>query len=269
MATPARKLEQLREQLFDHSVRKHELWLHGVRKELEGGYRRGELDAPLFHDLLGVVYGHLEDYEAAVRHGRLAVEMAPDFKIARHNLAVSLGASGRAEEAIEILEGILHQGLGAIDDFTTLVAAYANVGRWKSARKALLSAMESSDLHNVDHLWRLTLASAQAGKHEQAVEFFGRYLAARAGHPDADVTANPLSYVLHALAENDRLKDVPAVPEVVADAIQRLTVRHGGKGGEVLAPEPSEARDVEASAVFDAFAPARRRATEAVLPDAE
>jgi hypothetical protein len=161
-----------------------------------------------------------------------------------------------------------HGGVAPIDDFTALVAAYANLGQWKSAREALVSAVDSADLHNVDHLWRLMIASAQAGKHTQAVEMFGRYLAARAGHPEAEVTVDPLAYVLRALAENDRLKDVPAVPEVVADALQRLTMRRGGTGVVEGADEQGDAQDDEAIAVFDAFASVRRRATQAVIPGA-
>ncbi len=273
MATPAKKLEQLREQLFDHSVRKHELWLHRVRQELEAAHRRGEVDEPTFHDLMGVIYGHLECYEAAVRHGRAAVALAPDDHLARYNLAVSLQAAGQPEEAIAILEANIDQRLATVEDHTALVAAYGSVGRWKSARKALESAMACADLHNVDHLWRLTIAAAEAGKYERAVALLGRYLAARAGHADADVLSDPLVYVLLSLSENDRLKDVPEVPFAVADAIQRMILRSGAQGSMPAPVTDVTSRDDEVddegSRVFRAFAPARSRATTAAMTDDE
>lgn len=286
MPSPARKLDHLQEQLVDPSLPRDELWLQRARRDLERAHRAGELGPAAFHDLMCIVYGQLGDTAQAVRHGRLAVTHRPDSVAARRNLAMALVIADQTEEAVHLLEETAQSQIGPRDlaGYTILVLPYVLLGRWKSARAALAAAVACADLHNVDHLWRLMVASANAGRYEQAVEMFGRYLAARLGEPEQVVLQDPLAYVMRAFEDEDRLKVVPNIPDVVDGAIQRLVQRRNRTGMNRAVPAPNvegrgspniavtqddAAQDDEAAAVFAAFRASRERATHAVIPHVE
>src|SRR5262249_44284199 len=86
---------------------------------------------PYTHNNLGLAYARLEQHDKAIEQFRLAVAMDPTYHKAYNNLAVSLGALGKDEEAAEAYRHALEaQGGYAV------AAAGLAYTEWKKSQEA-------------------------------------------------------------------------------------------------------------------------------------
>ena len=135
------------------------------------------------HTNLSLQYFLRNDLESAVRHARIAIDLAPNSYVARGLLARIEKAKGNIPEAISAYEKLVQEAPADSE-------AYYYIGKWsleqKDAQKAsgmLKKAMELG-FYTTDLLNTLATAELQLGNKQSAVEFWEKSLALDSSQPE-------------------------------------------------------------------------------------
>lgn len=256
MVDPATKIERLRHELFDPTIRKHELWLQKVRRELDGAYKQGLISQAAYHHLTGVVYAHLGQLDNAIEHGEAAVQLDGNDPAYAFNLACSLSVALRFEEAAQLFETAgLENDVAAL---ACLADAQAELGNFKSARIAFRKAAKLADYDNIDHLWRLSVSASAVELHVESVKLFARLLARRNGVETKEAEVDPLMFIL--TADNAWLNVLSDM--IPAASIQHESLRRTLKPADTL---DEEGDSPDAEIVLNEWADLRARANAVVF----
>ena len=135
------------------------------------------------HTNLSLQYFLRNDLESAIRHARIAIDLAPNSYVARGLLARIEKAKGNTPEAISAYEKL-------VQEVPADSEGYYYIGKWsleqKDAQKAsgmLKKAMELG-FYTTDLLNTLATAELQLGNKQSAVEFWEKSLALDSSQPE-------------------------------------------------------------------------------------
>jgi len=97
------------------------------------------------------------DYERAIMHYERALELAPDFADAEHNLAVVLRLDNRPMEAIEHYGRLLDRGINDYQLLHNVANAYSDLGEIEQASAGFMAALEQQPDYVHSHINLSTL----------------------------------------------------------------------------------------------------------------
>lgn len=155
--------------------------------------------------LNGAVLAAVEtgDIEAALEWAERAVEVAPDDRESRYNYATVLLTLGRSDEARDVLEELVVEGEGRLDDYLgALAVAELKSGREDPAFEHIGEAIRLDG--RVEWLASFAEELIKIRGVDEALEFIER---ADASTPDWQVVRPFLGYVCSGLAEDDEAAD--------------------------------------------------------------
>jgi tetratricopeptide (TPR) repeat protein len=137
--------------------------------------------------------------DEAIEHYKFALELDPNFTLARYNLGVALAAGGRYDEAIEQYKIYLGPDVNIADIHEGLATMLAHEGKVTDAvgqfQKALAAKPDS-----VEVLSNLGYALAQSGKPDKAIEYYHNALKI---NPDHTITHGRLALALASVGRID------------------------------------------------------------------
>ncbi len=177
------------------------------------------------------------DPRAAIEHLRHAIELDPEFRPAKVNLAVVYRRAGRVEEAEALLLDVL-----AVEPDNTVAAAnlaslYILEGRrdeaqqWLSRRDAFLRA-------NPFYHFRLGMHALQSGQPAEAREHFKRAIGR---HPDEAVFFEQLATAQFQLGSTRKARaSLKRALRMTDDPEQRRLIEHRLADPEGAGPPPTE-----------------------------
>jgi predicted TPR repeat methyltransferase len=143
---------------------------------------RAHPDQPALHNLRGVIAARRGDRERAEQAFRTAVQLAPDFDDALHNLASTLTSSERFREAVGVYQELLNRGSGDAELYRGLARALTGAGSHDDALEALRRALLLRPLYP-DALADLGELYLARGRPREAADSFRRALDIQPQHP--------------------------------------------------------------------------------------
>ena len=99
-------------------------------------------DDPVAHANKGLAHWELQEYEAALRHYRMALQMDPNNAVVLRGAGEVLNRLGRYDEALPILRRAVAARPGYGKAYTALGVSCFNLGSWLEAYRALRRAAE-------------------------------------------------------------------------------------------------------------------------------
>src|SRR5581483_1539503 len=121
----------------------------------------------LAHNALGKALEVLGHPDEALREYAAALELDPEFSIARNNLASLLFSRGRLDEALEQLHVALKTDSANPGIYYTQARAYGQKGNWAEAVRCAREAVRLQPRRELYHC-RLAYALAKQGQHQAA-----------------------------------------------------------------------------------------------------
>ncbi|HWQ03622.1 MAG TPA: tetratricopeptide repeat protein [Candidatus Nitrosotenuis sp.] len=157
------------------------------------------------HAALADVQLHFDyDWKAAEQSFRRAIELNPNYSVARHWFAVLLSLSGRHREALEeIQQALLHDPKSTVI-MTDVALCYYNAREFEQAVLQIKEALKLDADFHLAHMW-LGRAYLQLKRNSDAISEFQKTLQVQPGN------ILTLSFLGHALAVSGKAGEARAI----------------------------------------------------------
>jgi len=174
--------------------------------EIDPGYAEG-------HNNLARILIDMKQDEAAARHFRRAIMLAPDLTAALVNLATHLNNTNRASVAVQLLERAIQTGADILPLYLALGNAHTRLKNYSKAEAAFEQALNlqarsqaaGNDPRHNEALGLLAQAQARTGKDQHALENFTRALKA---DPNSIVATSGCGALLQTLGRFDEAQEL-------------------------------------------------------------
>ena len=125
--------------------------------------------SPSMTTALGQIYYFGKQYDLAIKQFEKSIELDPKFVRANVYLALSLGAIGKDEQAVQLMESVSRDYPTYTNVKTALGYLYSKSGRPGDAKK-MLSRLEKIENPSVFEKYGIALINLHLGNREKSIE---------------------------------------------------------------------------------------------------